>query len=1072
MKALFYDIESLQNIFTLAVFDPNRIHIDFYAIDDDQFIFTGASDTPKDPSISAKLLDYVKLKNPGIYDTESATFTLHNLLGEQGWHHYLNQFGAWFPADYDDNKKLLTLVEKLDCRIVADTDAEYDEDLHPYLMGYNSYNYDTTMMAFFAYHRLEMDINPKVPVTARELRELNDWLFHKEIRNNMPQLLLTPVAETDQYRHDNHIDPIYLHFKSRFDSFAGTYVLDKNYKMVPYKIRQSMLRTGRYIDVARLNEKQSKVRLKRLLGMLGYQILESDKLNAANSVIENKEELFDLIAYNASDVINLYHLFNHKAYKSQFEIKKNMLTTYPELVYETNIDDEGHLSINTNKPRRNRLCADSSSQQLTSRTLCPVDHLFDNQKVWFDYPSKDKAAEIGLDGPYNVLAESKRFFTDEVLPKIQDKDERIHVRDFMNLVFSYYDDIEGKNFNESASNADKMYDRDGNLVDREPRTNGALSLASIAARPNCVPYYGPDGKPTSCFVTFSTGGIHGAEYNKALYEYDMAAYSEASALMAFVKELTDDDPVHLRNMVTPATAPIPAEFPDGREHFIKEFLKSGFTKKSATFKTLKKPELFKKKDNSEATELADRYVWTSAGLANHEDFSSYYPNLLRMMGAFKNDAIGRDRYGDMYDNKQTYGDMMKDEATYTKSECDIFNVKRNGVKLFLNTASGAGDATFDNPIRMNNKIITMRIIGQLFSWRIGQAQALAGARVPSTNTDGLYTFLNAGLNQEILNREKAKINVAIDTEELNLISKDSNNRIEYKTIRDADGNIVDHKIIAANGGSLACWEGPDPTKSLSHPAIMDYILTQYLMGIVDNYGEEGLLLPYNPEIGLDLMRQAMALESKTKKGKIHLLTMFQNVIVSSTGSITYNFAIPTGKSLLENDDAAYEASYSLNHCDRVFIMDKSADKLMPTVHIRAAVARVITPATEKARANRGERMTQDNDLALKILAENSVGPKDFRNAANGKQREAMVKKITNVEPDWHMYIDNRSLHEMDEKDIDLILDNLSLTCYNYLIESTYNKNWRNNLPTELWPENIREIHDTWFGSENETKTEE
>jgi hypothetical protein len=50
----------------------------------------------------------------------------------------------------------------------------------------------------------------------------------------------------------------------------------------------------------------------------------------------------------------------------------------------------------------------------------------------------------------------------------------------------------------------------------------------------------------------------------------------------------------------------------------------------------------------------------------------------------------------------------------------------------------------------------MRIIGQLFSWRIGQAQVIAGARVPSTNTDGLYTAdLDETTNNTILSQVAA-----------------------------------------------------------------------------------------------------------------------------------------------------------------------------------------------------------------------------------------------------------------------------------------------------------------------------
>ena len=43
------------------------------------------------------------------------------------------------------------------------------------------------------------------------------------------------------------------------------------------------------------------------------------------------------------------------------------------------------------------------------------------------------------------------------------------------------------------------------------------------------------------------------------------------------------------------------------------------------------------------TELTKKYNFTSADEANHEDFTSYYPNLLRMMMAFFNKGLGYER---------------------------------------------------------------------------------------------------------------------------------------------------------------------------------------------------------------------------------------------------------------------------------------------------------------------------------------------------------------------------------------------------------------------------------------------
>ena len=124
------------------------------------------------------------------------------------------------------------------------------------------------------------------------------------------------------------------------------------------------------------------------------------------------------------------------------------------------------------------------------------------------------------------------------------------------------------------------------------------------------------------------------------------------------------------------------------------------------------------------------YKRQSSDEAIHEDFASYYPLLLTNMSAFYNPDLGDDRYLKIFHDKERYGKQMKDQSL-SAAERERLGVLRNGTKLILNSASGAGDASHDNPIRVNNQIISMRIIGQLFSWRVGQAQTLAGARIIS-----------------------------------------------------------------------------------------------------------------------------------------------------------------------------------------------------------------------------------------------------------------------------------------------------------------------------------------------------
>ena len=155
--------------------------------------------------------------------------------------------------------------------------------------------------------------------------------------------------------------------------------------------------------------------------------------------------------------------------------------------------------------------------------------------------------------------------------------------------------------------------------------------------------------------------------------------------------------------------------------------------------------------------------------------------MLINLGAFY-DGNGRDNYADVYNFRISVKKKLKDYKFGSQEWIDT-NIEQEGYKLILNSASGVLDGSFDTNLRANNKALSMRIIGQLFTWLIGQALALEGASVPSSNTDGIYVFdIDEELNKQIVDTELKRLYVAIDPEPVFLVSKDANNRLGAKRL--------------------------------------------------------------------------------------------------------------------------------------------------------------------------------------------------------------------------------------------------------------------------------------------------
>ncbi|MFC4048348.1 hypothetical protein ACFOY4_01520 [Actinomadura syzygii] len=1085
----FYDIESLSNVFSVCAYTPRRgegldeLEV-FFLVDDDRLA----------SGIEARALDAaIKGSNPGL---PAVRIAHHDLRTPRANLRLARLIGLSDAEQVNDPGQASSYPA--DLRPVCDTDPGFDQARHPYLAGYNSLNYDTTMFALYLSEVFAdvVDHRIRVGLARGQLAQART----PQDRADAEQLLRATEAVRPSFQPVRaaalraHNDAL---FSDKHSSYMPGYL---GWQSPAGRIRRAMLHSGRHLDVARLNELQVKVSLKRLLGMLGHQIKESEKLSH-DTVIATPDELYELLAYNVSDCLGLARLFAHPTYSSAFDLKAGLLAQYSETVFNRN-----------GTVRRDRLTIDSSSAKFVARILAPYAALDDIDAVSFRYPAKEVAAERGI-AQVNVLEECRTFFYEQIAdPAARARFDR---------VYDYYRSIEGQNFNDSARYA-QLHGR------------AAQTLGEIPKEPNNLPYFFADGSPSSCFVTFSTGGIHGAEADMTVFAREQGAYIDHLDMLVtargvfphagdFVAEakrqhnllaLPDgtgvdkrlvllgsdpekvkyrkpkkDDPEQAEQLArAQAHVPDPADLlatrrpnsqaldvvlDDGRVLDGKAVL-ARTAPTSAAYRdepAKKYPVLFPAQDPEGrrgevdlSTKLHPKYAHTSVGHVIHEDFTSYYPNLLRNMRAFYNPELGEDRYARIFFDKERYGQELQRPGISEDEQARLATL-RAGTKLILNAASGAGDAAHETPIRMNNRIISMRIIGQLFSWRIGQAQTLAGARIISTNTDGLYSLVDgasgfdAETNNRVLAEQQEAIGVEIKPEPMFLISKDSNNRLELLDPKSGPVAVPDKKIHAASGGTLACHAGPTPTKSLAHPAVIDLALARYLQTVASR-GEAALSEPFDTSLGRKILGDALDVEDP-----VTTALLFQNVIAASRGSITYPFAAdpinaPTStvgtstgststgstREPTTQDTIPITGARPLQMVNRVLIVRPGTPG---AVSLHNAGAWKVPAASRARRRKDPDLATVERDAtAVKILM--SHGWAADRQAARQQgltllpeDQDVVTRRINGIDPTWSLIVCNDDLRALDPDRLVRLLDFVDLEVYTHILAETFTKNWKN-----------------------------
>ncbi|MCL6663484.1 hypothetical protein [Paenibacillus amylolyticus] len=1030
---MFYDVSSLNNVFIVTWWLPaaNAVILSYL---DDSLIIQGQKSEDyiskyiynQNPYLRANRTEIVfeNIGNTGfIREFNPNTNQNGGQLGMQSFAKRLGLTNAYTYLNANiNNRDQEANGIKFDPAFypVKQTDPDYEEHRHGYRFGYNSKNYHLTILAnllsrvhqgYFTPRFINRPvlIDPETPLMATTLRAYHNELLDDAWRSDMPKRLA----------YDKSTDPQQI----------------GDYTTLGWLIRKGWLLSGRFIDVARLNEKSQDIDFKRMLGTLGLQIKESHKIDNYQQV-DTLEEFADRLSCNIFDVLNLQILFEQKIYQKSFNVRGRLLIDYPQTIYgpregrplenrEAQVDTENYLNV-----RRNRLTRDSTSASFVEYAIAPYKPIKDFEKVSFMYPSDSEATKLGIT-PTDILEDTKNFFEQNVTSDPRDP----AYQDFMQI-YQFYDSIRGRNFNNSKS-YQEYYPKGKESV-------GKQYINELMSRYNTNLFYFRLDEMgcvyrSTCFANFSIGGVHGSEINVKRFEEDHEECKRGHIIQNYVESLYPSIAEVLNGefkIKIPDHLQIPkrlqGKMSEDRTIKLQEFTKFGSLKGDVIWRDKMDTELFNKSSTG-SWSIQSKYTYVSAGASHHHDYESFYPLLLSRLSVFvnpsyhgyKEDGEPIDPYYDMYLDRAAKKEESKDQSLPEEDRNDA-DIEQNSRKLLINAASGMGDAKFENNIRANNAVISMRIIGQLFAWRIGQAQTLAGARVPSTNTDGLYTMdISAEESDRILKEVSKDMYIKIDTKRLDrLVSKDSNNRLESH-------NGI---ITSAKGGTINSWEGPQLTQNLDHPAIIDYVLAKYLANIeFPNPVNDSFKRSYMDNILRDFIN-----EHVSKGTPQVVLKFFQWIISSSSETHRYVYAksfqketgdinllkLPLHNRVFMIKDLGREASQELRLATRARINSASWDKRYK----------------EYQKGDRSYSTIWDHDEdALQILLENGFDLKGHnRNQASMYYKdEAKTQKIKSMPDNQQVAIFNNSIVDLSNDRAVAIIQAIDLNVYVDMVEKTF-----------------------------------
>ena len=228
----------------------------------------------------------------------------------------------------------------------------------------------------------------------------------------------------------------------------------------------------------------------------------------------------------------------------------------------------------------------------------------------------------------------------------------------------------------------------------------------------------------------------------------------------------------------------------------------------------------------------------------HIDWSSFYPQMASRMQLYIT-PDGVDRYTNILNYrlkvlkpaaKKLWAEGKGDSKEYVNNQ-----EMQIGVKFVLNNATGAANQHQKYALLpLDNKTLSMRLIGNMFIWTMAQRLINRGAYIISTNTDGVYAA-NISLEeaQKVVDGYIRDYGLPVSPEVIpRFINRDTSNRMEF----DHDPKVYDNVRGRLRHGVALTFDRNSLKNNIQYPLVAANSMMKYMQDDPD-----WLKKPYDKE---------------------------------------------------------------------------------------------------------------------------------------------------------------------------------------------------------------------------------